>query len=93
MLPCSLPTRSNALETPQLRALFLGDNDIHKPAERFETLAPVLAEKRIELVYTDDMRDINPAKLAGFDCLDTREGGTSASASSAAAVPKKTGSA
>ena len=58
-----------ALETPTLRVLFLGDNDIHQPRSRFEILRPVLADKGIEVVYTDDMRDINSAKLAGFDAL------------------------
>jgi type 1 glutamine amidotransferase len=60
---------AHALATPQLRVLFLGDNDIHKPAERFKILEPVLKKERIEVVYTDDMRDINAAKLAGFDAL------------------------
>ena len=58
-----------ASESAQLRVLFLGDNDIHKPIERHKILAPVLAENRIELIYTDDVRDINASKLAGFDAL------------------------
>jgi putative membrane-bound dehydrogenase-like protein len=53
----------------QLRVLFLGDNGHHRPAERFKQLQPVLATNGIELVYTDDLADLNPAKLAGFDCL------------------------
>ena len=60
---------AQALETPQLRVLFLGDNDIHKPIERFNIVKPVLAKQGIEVVYTDDMRDISAAKLAGFDAL------------------------
>jgi putative membrane-bound dehydrogenase-like protein len=52
-----------------LRVLFMGDNGHHRPAERFKQLQPVLASKGIELVYTDDLADLNPAKLAGFDCL------------------------
>src|SRR5436190_9141372 len=54
---------------PELRVLFLGDNGHHKPADRFKQLQPVLAKKNLELVYTEDLQDLNPAKLAGFDCL------------------------
>src|SRR4051812_10537673 len=64
---CGLNARGAA--PSELRVLFLGDNDHHKPAERFKQLQPVLARKNIELVYTDDLRDLNTAKLAGFDCL------------------------
>src|SRR3954470_5502201 len=53
----------------ELRVLFLGDNDHHKPADRFKQLQPVMAKRNIELVYTDDLQDLNTAKLAGFDCL------------------------
>src|SRR5262245_6047374 len=52
-----------------LRVLFLGDNGHHKPADRFKQLQPVFAKEGIELVYSDDMADLNPGKLAGFDCL------------------------
>jgi len=60
---------SQAAESSALRVLFLGDNGHHKPADRFKQLQPVLAKQGIELVYTDDMTDVNPARLAGFDCL------------------------
>src|SRR5687767_9951289 len=59
---------SQAAET-QLRVLFLGDNGHHRPADRFKQLQPVLADKGIEAIYTDDLADLNPARLAGFDCL------------------------
>jgi putative membrane-bound dehydrogenase-like protein len=52
-----------------LRVLFLGDDGHHRPAERFKQLQPVLATNGIELIYTSDLLDLNPAKLAGFDCL------------------------
>ena len=58
-----------AAESSALRVLFLGDNGHHKPADRFKQLQPVLAKQGIELVYTDQMDDVNRAKLAGFDCL------------------------
>ena len=52
-----------------IRVLFLGDNGSHRPAERFELLQSALSSKGIELTYTDDMRDIHPSKLAGYDVL------------------------
>src|SRR3954469_14451719 len=54
---------------PTLRVLFLGDNGHHRPADRFKQLQPVLATNGIELVYTEDLADLNPAKLVAFDCL------------------------
>ena len=58
-----------AAERASVRVLFLGDDGHHRPAERFKQLQPVLAKQGIELVYTDNMEDVNPGKLAGFDCL------------------------
>src|SRR5580765_349619 len=52
-----------------LRVLFLGDEGHHRPADRFKQLQPVLANKGIELVYTDKLDDLNAAKLAGYDAL------------------------
>lgn len=65
------PLRDVAAAQPAnlIRVMFLGDDGPHRPADRFEQLQPVLQSKGIELVYTDDMRDLNPAKLAGFDAL------------------------
>lgn len=52
-----------------IRGLFLGDNGHHRPAERFKGIQPLLAARGIELDYTDDLRDLSSAKLAGYDCL------------------------
>ena len=52
-----------------VRVLFLGDDGFHRPAERFQQFQPVMAKRGVELVYTDDMADVNSGKLAGFDCL------------------------
>ncbi len=52
-----------------LKVLFLGDNAGHRPADRFKQLQPVMAQRNIEMVYTDSLQDLNPSKLAGFDCL------------------------
>ncbi len=54
---------------PRLRALFLGDEGHHRPADRFEQLEPVLAARNIEVDYTKRLEDLNQAKLAGYDCL------------------------
>ncbi len=59
----------NAAESSVLRVLFFGDNGHHRPADRFKQLQPVMAKQGIELEYTDNLGDLNPAKLAGFDCL------------------------
>ncbi len=62
------PTRISAAEfQSEIRILFLGDGDHHHPADRFKQLQPVLAEKRIELDYTESLEELNPAKLAGYD--------------------------
>ena len=39
-----------------LAVLFLGDRGPHRPFERFEQLAPVLAGRGIELTYTERPR-------------------------------------
>lgn len=52
-----------------IKVLFLGDEGHHRPAERFKDLEPVLSKRGFEMIYTDDMRDINPAKLSGYDVL------------------------
>jgi hypothetical protein len=43
-----------------LKVLFLGDQGHHKPAERFAQLEPVLATRGIDLVYTENLADLDP---------------------------------
>jgi hypothetical protein len=67
-----LPRRSPfAAPNPEAQTprLFLGDNGHHRPADRFKQLQPVMAKQGIEMDYTEKMDDVNPAKLAGYDCL------------------------
>jgi uncharacterized protein len=64
----SVTAFARAAETP-LRVLFLGDHGHHQPAERFAQLEPVLAGRGIELVYTENLADLDPAVLAGYDAL------------------------
>jgi putative membrane-bound dehydrogenase-like protein len=59
---------ASAAEAP-LKVLFLGDHGHHAPAERFAQLQPALAPRGIELVYTDEVSDLDPAVLAVYDVL------------------------
>jgi putative membrane-bound dehydrogenase-like protein len=63
------PAADASLRGGPLKVLFLGDRGHHKPGERFAQLEPVLAPRGIELVYTENLGDLDPAKLAAFDAL------------------------
>jgi putative membrane-bound dehydrogenase-like protein len=64
------PAPAPAGETPKpLKALFLGDNGHHQPAYRAEQLIPVMAGRGIDITYTEDLSDLNPSRLAGYDAL------------------------
>lgn len=52
-----------------IRALFLGDQGHHRPADRAAQLIPVLAERGIEVEYTEDLGVLDAGKLAPYDCL------------------------
>src|SRR3954470_24852214 len=52
-----------------VRILFLGDQGHHRPADRFKQLEPALATAHIRDTYTDSLDDLNPEKLAGYDCI------------------------
>ena len=52
---------------PRLKLLFLGDSGHHQPAVRFKQLQPVMKARRIELVYSDVVADLNPATLKNYD--------------------------
>lgn len=56
-------------ETSGLKLLFLGDQNGHKPASRFQILGPVLAEQGIELTYTENVGDLNQKTLNQYDGL------------------------
>ena len=53
----------------RISALFLGDNGHHRPLDRARQLIPVLAPRGIDIEYTDRVEDLNPGKLAAYDCL------------------------
>src|SRR5262245_60008733 len=52
-----------------LKVLLLGDRAGHRPIEFFKVIGPALQKKNIEVVYTEDLADLNAGKLAGFDAL------------------------
>ena len=56
-------------ELPRLKVLFLGDHGPHAPADRFAQLAPTMANRGIELVYTDKLSDLNTTTLGRYDTL------------------------
>jgi putative membrane-bound dehydrogenase-like protein len=59
-----------AAEPASLKLLFLGDNGAHRPADRFAQLQPVLAQRGIEIKYTDDVAAaLAPDSLKQFDGL------------------------
>src|SRR5438093_6734123 len=52
-----------------VKLLFLGDNGHHRPAERFRQLQPALAQRGIDLTYTDKVEALDPKVLAAYDGL------------------------
>jgi len=52
-----------------IRILFLGDQGHHRPADRFKQLEPTLTTAHIRYTYTESLEDLNPEKLAGYDCI------------------------
>ncbi len=54
---------------PVLKFLFLGDSGHHQPALRLRTIAPMLLSRGIQLVYTEDVADLDPAILKRYDGL------------------------
>jgi putative membrane-bound dehydrogenase-like protein len=63
----------SAEDSPQnqkgIRILFLGDQGHHRPVDRFKQLEPALAAAHIRYTYTETLDDLNPEKLAGYDCI------------------------
>lgn len=52
-----------------IRILFLGDQGHHRPSDRYKQLEPALTDAHIRSTYTESLDDLNPDKLAGYDCL------------------------
>lgn len=56
-------------DVKHLKLLFLGDNGHHQPAVRFKQLQPIMAQRGIDLTYSDVADDLNPQTLAAYDGL------------------------
>ncbi|MBX9678562.1 MAG: ThuA domain-containing protein [Gemmataceae bacterium] len=56
-------------QAPKLKLLFLGDNGGHRPHDRYRQLQPVLADRGIELIYTDTTKALNAETLSKYDGL------------------------
>ena len=52
-----------------LNVLFLGDKGHHRPADRAAQLIPVMANRGVNITYTEAMSDLNPTTLAKYDVL------------------------
>ncbi|QNN20905.1 c-type cytochrome [Planctomycetales bacterium ZRK34] len=56
-------------DSGRLHVLMLGDGGHHRPAQRLVDIAPYLLHRGIDLVYTDDIDDLNAVSLARYDAL------------------------
>ena len=59
----------HSAERDGLSLLFLGDNGHHRPGDRAAQLIPVLAERGIDVKYTDDVGALTLETLNQFDGL------------------------
>ncbi len=69
LLALFLAAPAFATDPDPIKVLFLGDNGHHQPKPRFDELAPVLADRGIEMTYTDDMSKLNLDTLNNYDAL------------------------
>jgi uncharacterized protein len=53
----------------RIRVLFLGDNDLHRPFERAKEVLPVLAQRGVDLFYTDDADVLVAGRLDDYHVL------------------------
>ena len=67
ILAC-LPT-SMALANEPLNVMFLGDQGHHQPRERFGNLYQPMQERGINIVYTNDVHDLNAETLKDYDAI------------------------
>jgi len=56
-------------DAPPIRVLFLGDRGHHAPADRAAQIKPVLALRGIEVVYTEDLGELDPDTLGKYDAV------------------------
>ncbi len=70
----------------RVRALFLGDNGHHRPADGAKSVLPSLSANGIDLVYTDDPADLDTAVLRQYHALVLYNNHPSVSAAQLGAV-------
>ena len=51
--------------------LFLGDNGHHVPMERCRQIYSIFAQRGVDITYTDQVSDLNPATLGRYDGSQT----------------------
>ena len=56
-------------DAPRISVLFLGDAGHHRPAERARQLVPILADRGIDVTYSESVDDLNSEKLKRYDAL------------------------
>ena len=69
LLPIVTAYSGSMANAADLQLLFMGDNGHHRPEARFQELAPALADRGVDLKYTDRMEDLNAETLKQFDGL------------------------
>ena len=60
---------SSSFAQPVLKVLFLGDNGLHKPAERLRPFAPAMMNRGIQVVYTEDASALTLENLKRYDAV------------------------
>lgn len=68
-LLASFAMAGDAPAARRVKVLFLGDRGIHAPVERCRLLFIPMAERGIDLTYTENVGDLNPATLGKYDGL------------------------
>lgn len=58
--------QTQAVSAADLKLLFLGDNGHHAPKARAEQLIPVLAQRGIQITYTEDLKQLEPKNLKQY---------------------------
>lgn len=69
MVLFAAPGDARAQKTDGLQVLFLGDHGHHQPAQRALQIYPYMASRGIQLVYTDDVMELNAENLSHYDAL------------------------
>ncbi len=73
LLVGALPRANGADAVPsaprRVKVLFLGDNGHHVPLERCRQVYSILGQHGIDLTYSDQAADLNPATLGRYDVV------------------------